>query len=74
MSTLFKKDGKTYDVTNLDPKAQNIFTVLVQAKNNLDAMQIQLAIAEAAVVKLSDSLSEYLVDEAIVEDDSIGNK
>ncbi len=66
---IFIKDDVKYDVNKLSPEGQSVFGILLNAQNKMRNAELELTLARASIMTLNQSMSEHLVDEAIIEDE-----
>lgn len=60
------KDDATYDVGQLSPEGQSVFGVLVNAQGKLRVAELDVTLARASIMTLTNSMDEHLVDDAII--------
>ena len=66
---IFIKDDVKYDVNKLSPEGQSVFGILLNAQNKMRNAELEVTLARASIMTLNQSMSEHLVDEAIIEDE-----
>jgi len=65
----YTHEDKTYDVGKISPEGQATFMLIADVQKRIEELETNMTINQAAAVALHQKMQEFLVDDAIVEDD-----
>ena len=69
MEMTYTYEDKIYDVNKLSSEVQQVFKILAVAQRKADELNIDITLAQAAVVAMHTKMQEYLSDKALVKED-----
>ena len=69
MSMIYTYEDTRYDVESLSSEGQQVFKILAVAQRKADELNIDVTLAQAAVIAMHNKMQEYLSDKALVKED-----
>ena len=70
MEMTYTYEDKIYDVNKLSSEGQQVFKILAVAQRKADELNIDITLAQAAVVAMHTKMQEYLSDKALIKEDA----